>query len=170
VSKDRETLDQYDNLSHYAALHFGEDECMGEFTNPEAFHDGDEWRVSRLFNVWSFVLGMYKANKLDSHYLHRHIKRVIDHKGYLTVEWAKEPTAHQRSFFNHAWASNIGDVVWLGACNDVRADAYNNVEHKLVLDDNTKMRRAERGNGLYTLDQLRGAWGAGFHAGQEVQP
>ena len=73
-------------------------------------------RIERLNRVYGYVVGLadYESN---TDFITK-LWQIHDHKGTLMVVWSLPPTTEEKSYFQKAWASKLGD-------------SSNSVEHEM---------------------------------------
>ena len=64
-------------------------------------------RLERLNRVYGYVVGL--ADNAGNPDFISKIWQMHDHKGTLMVVWLSAPTAIEKSYFDKAWASKLGD-------------------------------------------------------------
>lgn len=65
----------------------------------------EPWRIARLQRVWGYISAL--ADHYGNTSLQKKISEFLDHEGFLTVSWKKEPTEGELDFIAKAWSSTI---------------------------------------------------------------
>lgn len=169
----------------------GRDDNTPQLDAPRLAYD-DEWRANRLLSVLAYASALWDINR---YYLLRKdggghgqsegetfrrlwcaiaseedslIDRLVfirDVKGCLQVCWRNDvPGVDIRHVMDAAWASRVGDGGYPYYSPDL--DGVDHIALGVPSPTPALRRNGDAGEKRYTIDQLRGAWGAGYRQGQ----